>query len=270
MLRVSAENQWFQRAQGLKRNRKKRHQQRRFLVEGVRSIDRVGAGSGWPVDALLYPVGRELSGWARDVLQRTPARFHLELRPDLMAQLSDKEETSELLAIVEMPGDDPKRIPLPSDALLVLVDRPASPGNLGTLLRSCDALGAHGLVITGHAVDLYDPVTVRASAGSLFAVPAVRIPGGAEVVDWLKLARASAPGLQIVGTSAAASLPASSAALRGPLVLALGNERTGLSQRLQAECDAMVGIPMRGTATSLNIATAATVLLYEVQRQRSG
>ena len=92
---------------------------------------------------------------------------------------SNKSEPSELLALVAMPADDLDRIPLSPDLLVVAFDRPASPGNLGSIIRSCDALGAHGVIMTGHSVDLYDPETISASVGSLFALPVVRLPSPA-------------------------------------------------------------------------------------------
>src|SRR5204862_5928572 len=120
---------------------------------------------------------------------------HVELERSLMEELSSKEETSELVALVGMPPDDLDRIPRRPDALLVVLDRPASPGNLGSVIRSADALGAGGVVVAGHAADPYDPQTVRASQGSLFAVPVVHVASAEELEPRLE-------GLQVVGTSA--------------------------------------------------------------------
>src|SRR5215470_6453782 len=99
------------------------------------------------------------------------------MAPGLLAELGAKDEGSpELVAVVEMPGDDLDRIQAGSDFLGVLLDRPASPGNIGSIIRAADALGAHGVIVTGHAADVYDPRCVRASTGSLFALPVVRAP----------------------------------------------------------------------------------------------
>ncbi|HET8626457.1 MAG TPA: TrmH family RNA methyltransferase, partial [Thermomicrobiales bacterium] len=173
-VRISTENHAFQHLDALRRKRETRHRHRQFFVEGVRPIDQALA-HGWPVEAFAYARDRRLSDWARDILARSPARTHYEVAPALFDKLSGKAEPSELLAIVAMPDDDLARIPLAADLLVVVCDRPASPGNLGTTLRSCDAFGAHGLIVAGHATDLYAPETVAATTGSLFALPAVRV-----------------------------------------------------------------------------------------------
>ncbi len=267
-VRVSSRNQWFQRAEVLKRNRKKRAQNGQFLVEGVRAINALVASEHFAIEAFLHAPSREASSWARELLEHSNARYHLELDETLLDELSDKEDSSELLAIAEIPADDPKRLPLEKDALLVLSDRPVSPGNLGTLIRSCDALGAAGLIVAGRAADLFDPQTVRATAGSFFALPTTRMPSTGEVASFIEHFRESCPGAKVVGTSAAGDQPISAVDLRGPTLLAIGNETRGLSRSLLERCDLVATIPMQGSASSLNMATAGTVMLYEAARQR--
>ena len=270
-LKVSSENQWFQRAEVIKRNRKKRHRYQQFLVEGVWSIDQIAASDAWNVVAYLYSVERRLSDWARGILSNSRALWHLELRDALMQKLSDKEEGSELMAIVEMPPDDPLRSAIREDALIVIVDRPASPGNLGTLIRSCDAFGVQGMVITGHAVDLFDPRTIRAAAGSFFVLPVLRLFQREELTSWLGEIRLRIPELQLIGTSAHAQMHVASCDFTRPTVLVVGNESRGISRWFRDDvCDVIAGIPITGTTPSLNVACAATAILYEIQRQRSG
>jgi tRNA G18 (ribose-2'-O)-methylase SpoU len=153
--------------------------------------------------------------------------------------------------------------------LVVIFDRPANPGNLGTILRSCDALGADGLIITGHGVDLYDPETVSASVGSLFAVPAVRVASPRELEPWFALVREQIGPFQLVGSSARANQLIFEYDWRPPTLLVIGNETNGLSAYYKERCDAIVTIAQVGAATSLNVASAASILLYEIQRQRT-
>ena len=152
----------------------------RDRVEGVRPIKKLIA-SNWPLQAMIYAQQRPLSDWARTVLASRHAPTHYALAPELFAQLSTKNEPGELIALAEIPPDQLDRIPIQPDLLVLVFDRPASPGNLGTLIRSCDALGAHGLIITGHATDLYDPETVSATTGSLFALPSIRLSNPREL-----------------------------------------------------------------------------------------
>jgi tRNA G18 (ribose-2'-O)-methylase SpoU len=267
-LKVQSENQWFQRAEVLKRNRQKRSQHKQFFVEGVHSINQLIGNKTWRIEALLYTPDRPLSNWARSVLEKTSARHHLELTAPLLAKLSDKEEPSELIAIVEMPADDPARIPVRRDAFIVLADRPQSPGNLGTLIRSCEAFGVHGLVVTGHAADLYDPRTIRAAAGAFFSLPMTHIFSLADLTAWLQAIRQQTPDLQLVGTSADGETILFDCPFSQPTLLVIGNEATGLSRRFHELCDWVASIPMAGQTPSLNMASAASVCLYEIQRQR--
>ena len=123
------------------------------------------------------------------------------------------------------------------------------------------------VIVTGHAVDLYDTRTIRASVGSVFAIPVVRLPSHNELAVWLEMLR-SLFGVQVVGTSAKATRDILDADLSRPTVLAIGNETIGLSRSYRGLCDEMYRIPMYGSATSLNVASAASILLYEADRQR--
>ena len=267
VVRIYSENNDFQYVETLRRNRAKRQRAREFIVEGVRPINQALAHD-WPVTAFLYTRERPLSGWATDILANSGARTHFELPLPLLAKLSGKEETSELLAVVAMPEDRLSRIPLRADLRVVIADRPANPGNLGTLIRSCDAFGVDGLVITGHATDLYDPETISATTGSLFALPIVRIPGPADLAPWFEAIRRAIGPFQLVGTSAKAAIDIADHDLTGPTLMAIGNETWGLSAHYREICDALVTIPIVGSATSLNVACAASVALYEMDRQR--
>jgi len=267
VIRIHSENNLFQYADALRRNRVKRGRYRAFFVEGVASITRA-VDHGWPIQYLLYTDQARLSDWARGIIDLAAAEAHLQMPLDLLASLSEKPEPSELLAIVRMPDDDLARILLQSDLLVIVLDRPSNHGNLGTIIRSCDALGVHGVVMTGHAVDLYDPRTIRASVGSLFSLPVVRIKSPRHLASWFERLRADCASTQVIGTSAKAERDVIETDLTRPTVLVIGNETVGLSRRLRELCDHMVRIPMSGSATSLNVACATSILLYEANRQR--
>ena len=268
VLQVSSANAAFQRMEVLQRNRTKRHRYGEFLVEGVRAINGALAG-GWTVRAFAYPRDRQLSRWASSILDGSTADSHFEMDAALFEQLSGKEDPSELLAVVAMRPDSIERIPIRAGMLVVVVDRPASPGNLGTLIRSCDAFGASGVIVTGHGVDVYDPTTIRASVGSFFAVPCVALPSHREVADWVAGVRRSYPALRIVGTSARAPTALRDFDWPAEAVLVIGNETSGLSHAYRDLCDDLVGIPMLGTATSVNAAVATSIALYEAALHRA-
>ena len=139
-----------------------------------------------------------------------------------------------------------------------------SAGNLGTLLRTAEAVTASGVICFGNTRDPYDPASIRASMGALFHLDIVRTTHGA-----LRRWRAKFPDLAILGASVQGSLPCWEADLTRPTILMLGNERSGLTEEEEAMCDALVSIPMGGAISSLNAGVAASVMLYEAWRQRS-
>lgn len=261
MRRISTRNAAFQQWQALLASRTKRQRSGEFVVHGVRPIN-LALEKGWTVRVLLYPDGRDLSRWARETLARADT---VAMAPELLAELGEKtDEPPELLAVVALPADDLSRIPLRDNALVVVFDRPTTPGNIGTLIRSADAFGADGVIVTGHAADPYDPKAVRASTGSLFALPVVRAPSHREVVAWAS----GASGAKIVGTDESGDIDVDRYTFTGPRVVVIGNETRGLSNGWREACDRIVRIPMTGAASSLNAAAAATVVLYEAARQR--
>jgi tRNA G18 (ribose-2'-O)-methylase SpoU len=251
---VSTRNAAFQQWQALLTNRTKRQRAGEFLVQGVRPIT-LAVERGWEIRVLLH-AGAPRSRWAQELLSR---HDHAELSEELMRELGEKDE-QELIAVVGLPEDRLDRIPPRDDLLVVVFDRPATPGNIGTLIRSADAFGAHGVIVTGHAADPYDPRAVRASTGSLFAIPVVRVPSHREVLAW-------ATG-RIVATDEHGTTDLADSDLTGPTVVLIGNETTGLSAAWREAADEIVRVPITGAASSLNAASAGTVVLYEAARQR--
>lgn len=257
----------FQRAEVIKRNREKRTQHGQFLVEGVAQIN-IARKHGWKVFAFLYDGSRALSQWAIELLRDTPAEQHWELSTDLIAQLSEKDEPSEVLAIIESRRLTPDDITPRSDGLVVVFDRPSSPGNLGSSIRSADAFGANGIIVTGHAVDMYDPFVVRGSMGAIFGLPVTAAQSHTQVLDWVTKARSAGFPYRVVGSSGKAEQLVTEVDLSGPTLLILGNETVGMSRGYWEICDSVVKIPIGGELSSINVSCAASILLYEITRQR--
>ena len=125
------------------------------------------------------------------------------------------------------------------------------------------------MIVTGHAADPYDPRSVRASTGSLFAVPVVRVASHRDVLGWVSDLRQGGVPAEIVGTDEDGDVDLAAYDLTGPRVVVIGNETRGLSASWREASDRIVRIPMTGAASSLNAAMAATVVLYEAARQRA-
>jgi 23S rRNA (uridine2479-2'-O)-methyltransferase len=262
-VRVGRANNTFQHLEVLKRNRTRRRQYGEFFAEGVRPIQRLVA-NGWTVRCVCSEDGRTLSLWAESIIEGAGAARHYLLAPELMKQLSDREEPSELLLVAAMRNLRLQDLTLPDDFLVVVLDRPISPGNLGTVIRSADALGADAVLIAGHAADPYDPRSIRASMGSLFSLPVLEIGGPAELEPWLS----SLTDVNVLGTDSTGDTLLADVDLRQPTILVVGNEGAGASHGLLGLCRTVARIPMIGSADSLNMAVAASIALYEAATQR--
>lgn len=268
--RISTRNASVQLWQAYLNNRSARRRDGRFLVQGVRPISQAVAND-WPLEAVLYRLGAPaLSNWARDVLDSTDVP-QVGVIPELMAELGEKSSAPELVAVAVTrqpsldslaPGEPGAGAPV-----VVVFDRPSSPGNLGTLIRSADAFGASAVVVTGHGADQYDPQAVRASTGSLFAMPVYRAPSAAHILDLRDRQAARGVPTRIVGTDEHSTRAVFDHDFTEATILVIGNETGGMSAALLDACDDLVSIPIGGTASSLGAPSAAAVALYEISRQ---
>lgn len=267
--KIYVKNAAYQKFEVLKTNRNKRYRYGEFFVEGVRNINQA-LKNGWTFSSLLYTDEKPLSDWAKGCIAGIDTEVNYVLAPELMRELSEKEETSELLAVVQMRDDNANALALPANPLIVLFDRPSNRGNLGTMIRSCDALGVDALIVTGHAVDVYDPEVVSASMGSLFNLPVVRMQDQKDIDAFITSLRTRYTRFQTVATTAHKQTPIYHQDLTSPCLLMIGNETEGLCKALYAAANTTVTIPMAETssASSFNVACAATVILYEITRQR--
>ena len=273
-MRVTSRNAAFQQWEALLTNRRKRHQLGRMLVQGVRPVTVALAAAGrgeLVVDAVLHDDRSDPSQWAVDAVASAMSggATAYELSAELLAELAEQEQDRpEVVLVVVQAADDVARLPVTSGLLTVVLDRPTSPGNVGSIARSVDAFGGTGLVVCGHACDPYEPRAVRASTGSALTVPTVRLGAPREVLAWVESARSALGDVVVVGTDEHGEVELADADLTGPTVVVTGNETRGLSSAWREACDLMVHIPMTGTASSLNAANATSVVLYEASRQR--
>lgn len=267
--RIVAKDAAYQKFEVLKSNRNKRFKYQQFFVEGVRNINEA-VKNQWKIISFIYTKEVELSDWAKTMIAKVPTEVNYELTLPLMKELSNKEDTSELLAIIEMRDDTFSQFHLTEKPLIALFDRPSNKGNLGTILRSCDALGVQGLIVTGHAVDLYDPEVIVSSMGSFFHVPAIRVANNQQIFDYITKMKQEYPGFVAVGTTSHKQTALSEVDLNRPVMFMIGNETEGLCYAFKEACDTLATIPMDpdGSASSFNVGCAATVMFYEAVRQR--
>jgi TrmH family RNA methyltransferase len=247
--------------------RKFRQREGAALAEGIQPVwQAVEAGA--PVEALIF---------APDLLRYQPAiEMVLEqerrgvrvvrLSGELFQRLSDRDGAAGLAAIVGQRLTPLRELPAGhqgSGTTLVALHEIASPGNLGTVIRTADAAGARAVILIGATADPYDPAAIKASMGAIFSMPVARVAGSDEFFAW-----ADGRDLAVVTTSARAKQSVWEARYPDPLVLMMGSEGPGLAGADLRRGRLQVSIPMTGTAESLNLAVAAGVVLFEVVRQR--
>ena len=245
--------------------RKYRRQQGAFVVEGIQPVGRA-LEAGWDVEVLVIAPGL-LTETASAIVnaQKTRGIRVAHLSAELFARISDREGPSGLAAIVRGELARTADLPATPDSVYVALYAIGNPGNLGTIIRTADATGAAGVILIGDAADPFAPTAVRASMGSLFAVPVTHMPEPRTFFAW-----ARERGIQVLATSGRAHSDHWSTRYRPPLAILLGPEGAGLPADMLERADQRVRIPMTGTADSLNLAVAAGIMLYEVRRQVMG
>jgi TrmH family RNA methyltransferase len=178
-------------------------------------------------------------------------------------RISARDGPTGLGAVVRAATTDLSTVPIGADSIYVVLHEVANPGNLGSILRSCDAAGAAAVVLTGTTTDPFSPQAVRASMGSVFALPTARAPDPGAFWSW-----AAEHDVTVVTTSAHADRSYLETDLPRPVAVVFGNEGTGLAPEMLACGDLSVRIPMVGSASSLNLSVAVGVMLFELQRGR--
>ncbi len=259
---LTTRNDVFQVLQALKTNRQKRSELAESFVEGIESIKQAES-AGCPVTRILFADYSGLSGWARDFLARHGDAALLELRNGLYAELADRDEPSELMITVSSPRLSLSDVSLPDNPLVLVFDRPSDRGNLGSVIRSANAFGADLVVINGHGVDARDPKVIRSSLGAVFHTPVIQAESLEELSGLFSVLKRKC-SLTVVGTDSSGATPLHEAGLARPLAVVIGNEAKGMSVRLKELVDVMVSIPMTGKVNSLNVACAATAILWHV------
>jgi RNA methyltransferase, TrmH family len=244
------------------RQRKERDRSGRFYVEGIRLV---GEAVDLRAEIEICVVAPELLtsefGWTTVDRAVEQGATRLEVSADVFRTLSRKEGPQGISAVVRQRWGVLEEIVPGRELCLIALASVQDPGNLGTILRTSDAVGAAGVILIGTATDPYDPGAVRASMGAIFSQHLVRASTVA-LRDWK-----DRYDVRIVGTSNAAPVDYRDAVYTRPLTLFMGSEREGLTPEEAALCDEMVRIPMLGRGDSLNLAVATGVMLYEVLRQ---
>ena len=246
------------------RDRRAREKQGRVLIDGARELRRAMEAQ---IELHELFVCRELchSEDADAVLELADdARAEvLEVTPPVFEKLAFGERAEGVLGVARPPQRTLADLQVPENPLVAVLEGVEKPGNVGAVLRSADAAGVSAVVVADGGTDLYNPNTIRASLGTIFAVP-VCGASSRETLAWLRV-----HGLHIVTSRVDAAIRYTAAPLAGPTAIVLGAESFGLSEMWRGDDVTEVSLPMLGVADSLNVSTTAAVLFYEALRQRA-
>jgi len=234
-----------------------------FLAEGLRVVAQA-LDSGALIQQLIYAPELLVSEFGQSLVKRAEVLgiTTLEVSQSVFASLARKDTPQGIAAVIGQ-----RWLPLSGNApaeneLWVALQAVQNPGNLGTILRTCDAVGAKGLLLLDDCTDPYDAAAVKASMGSIFTVPLIK----ARLANFQAWA-ADHPGVAIYGTSDKGAEDYTQARYSLPALLLMGSERQGLPAEYLALCRQTVRIPMEGSCDSLNLSVAAGIILYEVYNQ---
>lgn len=259
---TSASNPLVKQLRSLER-KKGRNETGLFLAEGARLIEQALA-QGWQVETLIV----SNAGVERDHIQRLAARAaaqgaRLVQVPDRLAgSIARKDNPQAVIAAIKQRELSLTDLPADHSGLWIGLYECRDPGNLGTILRTADCAGAAGIILIENCCDPYSVEAVRASMGSLFDVQLARASFEA-FNTWRRAANLSIVAASVNGDTAHTGVD-----FERPSLILMGNEQAGLPPQIEAQCDTLCLIPMRGGADSLNLAQATAVMLYEGWRQR--
>ena len=246
------------------RDRRHRDHSSEMLIEGYRELLHAVESGHAPITLFYCP--EFFLGSNEPALIDSAAALGaalIETSKRVFEKLSYRDRPDGLLAVAPQIGIALDALAPRDPALLLIVEAIEKPGNLGTMLRSADATNVDAVLVCDRTTDINNPNVVRASVGTLFTVPVCE----ADSTDALQMCRNR--GISVVAATPAGTQMYWDADYRGPVAIVAGSEQYGLSDAWLDAADTCVRIPMHGQADSLNVATAATLLMYEAVRQRS-
>lgn len=239
--------------------KKGRSEQNAFLSEGLRHVVEAVRG-GWKVRRLVLSESAGSSAPLREAIAGCKASGGrvLTVTDELMTRIARRDNAQSVIAVIEQRWGRPDEVTAAPGVVWLALESVRDPGNLGSIVRSADAFGVAGILLIGNTVDPFSTEAVRASMGSIVNVPLIRLDE-AGYLDWHRGWRGRTVGTHLKATDRPETIA------RGPSTLLLmGNEQSGLTDRIVATCSHLVRIPMRDGADSLNLAAATAIMLYAV------
>jgi TrmH family RNA methyltransferase len=244
------------------RDRRPREESGLFLIEGYRELKRA-LDAGRKIQTLFYCPELFLGSNEDSLRDQCKAALQLRCNREVFAKISYRDRPDGLLAVAPQQHLKLSDLKLKKNPFLLVAESIEKPGNLGTILRSCDAAGVDAVIVCDPTTDIHNPNVVRSSVGTLFTLPVIEATSD-ETLAYLKQHK-----IACLAATPHAEKEFTQVDLKIPLAIVVGTEQYGLTENWMNHADLQVRIPMFGVADSLNVASATTILLYEVVRQRN-
>jgi TrmH family RNA methyltransferase len=251
------------RAAAALRDRRARDAAGLTLLDGARELARALTGGASIVEVFIDDDRLTAPGAEAVALARAAGAAVIPVSRPVLERLAFGDRSEGVVATVRIPDLSLDSLRLPRDPLVVVIEGLEKPGNLGAVLRTADATGADAVIAADPRTDVFNPNAIRASLGTIFAIP---LAAGTSAAVRDRLLR---DGISLVAARVDALSVHTDVDLRGPVAIVLGSEADGLSDAWTGDDVTAVHLPMRGVADSLNVSIAAAVLLFEARRQRS-
>jgi len=244
--------------------KKNRWKKKQFIVEGINIVEEC-IDNDYPLMYIIY--SDELLNVKGGQKLFDKINFHprlIHVTDQLYREISQMENPQGIMGVSEFRVNTIDELNIYKHISLLLLDRLQDPGNMGTIIRSADAFGIDGIIITKGCVDIYNPKVIRSTMGSIFRVPIYH-----EDDPILAIRKLKTKGIKVYTTSLGGNIYTYEVNFKLPFLLVVGNESSGVSSSIYSVSDSLIKIPMIGDAESLNVAIASSIVMYESLRQRS-
>lgn len=259
---VSQHNKLIKHVKGLQL-KKNRRLHKQFIMEGIRGIEECLVHDV-PIDYALYTKElKEVSGGLKLLQQLEEKCRCYGVSRELFVKLSDTESPQGILSVVNIPENRLDSISIPENALIVILDRIQDPGNMGTIIRTAEAVAADAIILNKGCVDPYNSKTVRATMGALLHIPIIETKDNEEWISALKI-----NNVKIIGSSLDTTKSYLDVDYKGKIALLIGNEANGIDEELLSQVDLSIKIPIMGKIESLNASIAAAILMYKASEHK--
>jgi TrmH family RNA methyltransferase len=238
-----------------------RNQQGVFIVEGIKEVEKA-VKSGYEVDSLFFCPEIIDPYRVEEIFSSTFPKNILEVTRDVFNKVAYRENSGGIIILAKPKDHALNQLNIGKNPLILVIEGVEKPGNIGAIFRTADAAGISAIIICDQGTDLYNPNSIRASLGCVFAIPTA-ICTSTIAIEWLK-----AKGVKIFVSYLKAAVPYHKIDFTKPSAIVMGTEATGISKVWLEASDANIIIPMQGQADSMNVSTAAAVLIFEACRQR--